>query len=132
MAEKKVATEVAEQEFARFLAARDLDADTSDMSSSERETFDAHKRRVIRAVERGALSFDSDGMPRFQPADGRELLKFREPTGRTMLASGKGDAETEKLFASLGELTGEQPVRFHAMPARDVKVCGSLFVLLFS
>ena len=67
MSEKKVATEVAEQEFVRFIEAMDLDVDPKDWSDDDKKSYEDTKRKIIRAMERGDLVINDDGVPQFTP-----------------------------------------------------------------
>ena len=53
----KIAKEVAEQEFNRFVESMDLDVDPADMDEDDRKGFTQQKDRVIAAIQSGAPSY---------------------------------------------------------------------------
>lgn len=132
MAELKVATEVAEAEFARFTEAMDLDTDIERMDGDDQAAFKNQKRRVVRAIEDGHLVVDDKGQPIFTPQLGdTSPITFFEPTGASLMSMDKKKANENvaKVFATLGDMTKTSAARFSAMKGRDVKLCQALYLL---
>lgn len=135
MSEKKVATEVAEAEFSRFIEAMDLDVDPKDWSDEDKKSFEDTKRKVIRAMERGDLVINDDGLPVFTPTMGnREPFTFHEPTGTTLMAidQAKKGANVSAAFKMLADMTQTDATRFSKMANRDLKVCQALQALFLA
>ena len=125
--EDVVAADVAEQEFARFVEAMDLDIDPAGMDADDRRDFEREKGIFLREVRRGRLTIDETGQPVFSPTEG-EPITFYEPTGATLLEldrvkRGKLMKQTHALLAGI---TKEPPPRFAKMRMRDYKVCTSV------
>lgn len=130
----KVDAESAELEFERFADLQDLDLDTSVMDDEDKKSFDDAKRKVILAIQKGALIFDDDGLPVFTPirSEDKTPIKFREPSGSTVTAMDrrKKGEDMAKTIAALAQLTQEVPQRYNNMSLRDLKVCTALFGFL--
>jgi hypothetical protein len=132
MDQQKVATEVAEAEFARFLATFDLDwGETAALDDDERKSFEQMKAPVIRAMTRGTLVIDGNGEPVFTATDGFNPITFREPKGKAVL-NNKGDGSGARMGALMVALTGESALRFDGLPLRDLKVCMAITNLVFT
>ncbi|MFW6031048.1 MAG: hypothetical protein ACOC9T_00535 [Myxococcota bacterium] len=127
---EKVAAEVAEAEFQRFLDAMDLDHDEEGMDEEDLKSFQKEKARVVKAIQDGRMSIDEKGQPTFQPTDG-EPITFREPRGSTLMAmdSKKKNHDVTKLFATMAEMTKVPVQKFSKMPNRDLKVCLAVTLL---
>lgn len=135
MSEKKVATEVAEQEFERFIAAMDLDVDPKGMDDDDKKGFAKAKGRVLAAIEDGRLVINDSGEPVFTPTGSEDVepITFYEPKGDALIAMDqkKDGHNVAKTIASLATMTKQQPVRFSKMAHRDIKVCIELYILFF-
>lgn len=132
MQDQKVATEVAEAEFDRFCEAMDLDVDVAKMDSEDRKAFDAAKRVVVRAIERGHLVVDEKGQPIYTPQTGNSgPITFYEPTGATFMAmdAKKRGQDVGKSMSMLADITRRDAKTFAVMPNRDLKVCSTLMNL---
>jgi hypothetical protein len=132
--EMKVAQEVAEAEFVRFLDAMDIDADMKALDEDDRGAFEKHKRNVVHAIIRGDLVVNDKGEPVYTPRvaiKDIDSLTFHEPTGATLRAAdGKkqGD-DNARVHAIMGAMTRKPPVVFANMSVRDLKVCSSIVTL---
>jgi len=129
--EERVALEVAEEEFGRFVDAMDLDLDPQNMSEEDREAFEQQKRFFLNAVREGRLSVDERGQPVFQPSSGGPLT-FREPNGAALMEMDKGkrNENQRKLHLLMAAVTKSPAARFAKMPKRDLKVCTAIVIFL--
>jgi hypothetical protein len=137
MREEKVAREVAEAEFSRFLEAMDLDEDVSKLDTDDQAGFEKHKRKVVEAIMRGNLTINEKGEPVLtpsQPVRGLDKdIVFREPRGSSLKSTlGKKADDNARAMELMGALTNLPPVTFANMAMRDYKVCGSLVVLFLA
>jgi hypothetical protein len=134
--DKKVPTELAEQEFDRFLEAMDLayKCDPSKMDAEDNKALDKHKLVIVTAIERGNLVIDEKGQPIFTPSTGGDPITFFEPEGASFMASDtvKSGKDVEKTNAVLGAMTQQPAKRFAQMKGRDYKVCQSIFILFLA
>jgi len=128
--QQKVATEVAEQEFERFIEAMDLDIDTSRMDVDDTRSFEEAKHIIVRAMERGSLVVDENGQPVYTLSGG-ERITFYEPTGATFMAmdNKKRGQDVAKLVAIMADMTRQPAATFSKLPNRDFKVCRTLVTL---
>lgn len=130
-----VATSVAEDEFARFVEAMDLDVDTVHMEASELDGFKSCKRAVIRAMESGRLVIDDKGQPVYTPQVGdTKPITFHEPDGASILSmdkkkSGENVAKTHAAMAAMTKTSAE---KFAKMAGRDLKVCNAIYLLFLA
>lgn len=131
MPEEKMATEVAEQEFERFLDAMDLASERDSLTGDDLESLQAHKSRMVDAMRKGKLVIDDYGQPVFTPTDG-EPITFYEPTGASFMAmdQSKDGQNIHKMIAYMADMTRTSAATFSKMKERDFKVCRAV-VLLF-
>lgn len=136
MDENKVATEVAEAEFDRFVEAMDLDLDTAGMDAEDLTQHNKLKARIIRAVEKGTLVFNEDGEAVYTPQHRRskhnDPITFHERTGASLMAMDgkKKGHDVAKTYAVLADMCKVHPSVFAGLVGSDVKVCEALFALL--
>lgn len=132
--DRKVITEVAEEEFSRWSEAMDLDLDTDKMDAEDRTAFDKQKRRIVTAIERGNLVIESDGTAVFSPSrsDVEGPIRFNEPDGAALMAMDKGkkNHDVAKTYAVMGEITGLPAKTFARLRGSDSKVALAIFALL--
>lgn len=130
MADKKVATEVAEAEFERFADAMELDVDRTHMDDADKAAFLSNYRTFIQAVERGRLSVNDKGEPVYTPSSG-DPLTFHEPEGADLMQSDgrKAGHDVKKFYTIMGAMTKTSALRFEKMANRDLKVCQSIALL---
>lgn len=133
MSELVVAASVAEDEFQRFADAMDLDVDVERMDKDDRDAFGRNKRRITRAIELGRLVIDDKGQPVYTPQNGATIT-FYEPSGASLLSMDKKkDGENvAKTYATMADMTRTSAERFSSMPARDLKICQSLYLLFLA
>jgi hypothetical protein len=135
MAEKKVAAEVAEQEFARFVETMELDVEPKGWTDEDKQSFLESKRRIVEAMERGQLIVDEEGRPVYTPRVGNtEPITFYEPTGADLMAidQAKKGATISAAYKVLAAMTKTDGVRFAKMANRDLKVCQAVQALFLA
>ena len=129
----KVAKEVAEQEFNRFVDSMDLDVDPADMDEDDRKGFTQQKDRVIAAIQSGALVIKDSGEPVFTPqrTNDADAITFHEPTGASLMAMDrkKKTEDIGKLYAAMGDITKTHANVFSKMKMADLKVCMAITTL---
>lgn len=134
--ENKIAKEMALNEFDRFAEAMDLDIDAVDMDADDLAGFNKQKRRIIRAIERGALVFNDDGEAVYTPQNKKsahaDSITFHERTGASIMAMDgkKKGHDAAKMYAVLADMCKVHAKVFAGMVGEDVKVCEALFALL--
>lgn len=132
----KVALEVAEQEFYRFVEEMDLDLDTSLMDVEDLTAFTKQKNRIIRAIQRGHLVVNENGEAVYTPfnkgSKHKEPITFHERTGASMMAMDgkKKNHDVAKTYAVLADMCRVHQSVFAGLVGTDVKVCEALFALL--
>jgi hypothetical protein len=134
--EQKVATEVAEQEFARWAYAMDLNFDPKGLDDEDKENFRRAKERLVRAMEAGHLVVDGEGRMVYTPqiankAGERTPLVWNEPRGGDLAAMDQKKAghDVARMYAVMARMTGVLPITFDSMVARDLKVCQAIVTL---
>jgi hypothetical protein len=138
MTEKKVATEVCEQQFALWLNSMDLkhkaDEIAERFTAEDLSSFKAAEGVILGAMENGSLVLTDRGLE-FTPvvSDDKATLVFPEPSGAVIMAQDKFTKEQNaaKTYAVLAEWTGSSPKRFAKMLQRDLKVCTTIVALAF-
>lgn len=129
----KIAKEVAEQEFDRFVEAMDLDVDPVDMDEEDKKGYHQQRDRVIAAIQAGTLTINDNGEPVFTPQRTKdaEPLTFHEPTGASLMAMDrkKKTEDVGKMYAVMAEITKSHPSTFAKMKMADLKVCQAVTTL---
>lgn len=129
----KIAKDVAEQEFARFVEMMDLDVDPAGMDDEDRKSLDTQKRRIISAIESGALIVSDEGEPTYTPQRTKdaEPITFYEPTGASLMAMDrrKKNEDIGKMYALMGDITKTDAKTFARMKMADLKVCQAVTTL---
>lgn len=132
----KIAKDVAEAEFDRFVEAMDLDLDTTVMDVEDLTAFNKQKSRLIRAIERNHLVFNENGEAVYTPFNKRskhkEAITFHERSGASLMAMDgkKKNHEVAKTYAVLADMCQVHQSVFANLIGTDVKVCEALFALL--
>ena len=135
MTEKKVAAEVAESEFARFIEAMELDVDPKGWTDDDKQSFDEAKRKIVGAMELGLLVVDEEGRPVYTPRVGNtSAITFYEPTGADLMAmdQAKKGASVSATWKVLAAMTKTDATRFSKMANRDLKVCQAVLALFLA
>ncbi len=129
----KIAKEVVEQEFNRFVESMDLDVDPADMDEDDRKGFTQQKDRVMAAIQSGSLVIKDNGEPVFTPqrTNGADAITFHEPTGASLMAMDrkKKTEDIGKLYAAMGDITRTHANVFSKMKMADLKVCMAITTL---
>jgi hypothetical protein len=131
----KVAADVAEAEFARFVESMDLDVDTSRMNDEDRQSFEQQKTRIVRAMMDGRVVINERGEPVFYPTSGKPSeLVFHEPEGAALMAmdNRKKGHDVSKMFAVMAEQTKVPSAVFASMPMRDLKIVQAIATLFLA
>lgn len=131
--EPKVAREVAEEEFARFMREMDLREEDPLRDADDQQGYEENKRIFIESVMAGKLVVNEDGEPVFTTSEGRAIT-FHEPTGNDIMAMDKAKQtqKTKGLFNMLASQTGAPLLVFAKMRNRERKVCEAIFVLFMA
>lgn len=136
MKELKVAQEQAEQEFDQWAEDMDLDLDVSEMDAEDLTAFSKQKRKIVKAITLGSLTFSESGEAVYTPSNKKskcqEPITFFERTGASMMAMDgkKKGHDIGKTFAVMGEMCKVHPSTFAGLVGIDGKICEALFSLL--
>lgn len=131
----KVAKDVAELEFDRFIDSMDLDVNTDGMDDDEKKDLSLHKGRVVRAIMVGSLVINEEGEPVFTPQrQDRDPLTFHEPGGDTLMAMDRKKASQEigKMFVAMASITKTHSKGFSDMKMADLKICLAITTLFLA
>lgn len=131
---RTIAKEVAEKEFADFVDAWDIDANTDAMSGEDREAFAQQKAKIVTQIMKGSASIDEDGNISYRlkkPQDGVTEIVFRIPSGQAYMAMDqyKDRQNVHKMYAFMGSMTKQETKLFSRMDARDTKFCMGVTLL---
>lgn len=131
-----IAPEVAEEEFDNWVDAMDIDGDTDLMDSEDRKAFDRQKKRIVKAIMRGSLTFNDEGYAVYTPQHPKSkyegAITFHERTGASLMATdGKKDNyDVTKTYAIMADMTKLPAKTFAGLAGSDIKVCEALYALL--
>ena len=134
--ENKINTEMAEQEFDRFVEEMDIDINVDKLDVEDKTAFDKHKDRIIRAIEQGHLVINDNGEAVYTPhrpkSKYKEAITFHERTGASLMAMDghKKGRDMAKTYAVMGDMCGLPQKTFAGLSGTDVKICEALFALL--
>ena len=131
VATKKIALEVAEQWFDNWAEAMDLDLDEQFMDEDGIQTFGKIKRRLIKVICDGKLTFNDDGEAVYKPKN-MEAITFPECNGAAIMAMDgkKKGHDVEKLYAVMADSCGVPRGTFSKLKGIDWKITTSIFNLL--
>lgn len=133
---EKIALEVAEKDFDRFVELMDLDLDTSDMDEDDRKGFDKQRKSLIDAIMSGSLVVNDNGEPVYTPQRSKNTdpITFSEPTGAALMAMDrkKKSEDVGKLYASMGNIAGIHQNIFSQMKMSDLKICMAITTLFLA
>lgn len=134
--ENKIAPEMAEQEFERFIDAMDILIDTADLDAEDLTSYKKQKGRIVAAVCSGALVFNEEGEAVYTPCHKHskytDPITFHERTGASLMATDrkKKGHDVAKTYAMLADMCKVHPNVFAGLMGKDIKVCEALFALL--
>lgn len=132
----KISSEVAEQEFNRFIELMDIDADTSGMSQEDSEEFGTLRKRLVNAIVNGSLVVNDSGEPIFTPQRTKEAdpITFFEPTGASLMAMDrkKKNEDVSKMFATMADMTRTHASTYSKMKNADLKICLAVATLFLA
>ncbi len=122
--------ESAEAEFDVMCEAMGVEIDEDIMAKDDREDFEKHRERVIKAIMTGAVTTEG-GVPSVQCSNG-DVVKFKEPKGGDFLVPmKKGEDDMRRMYKIAGELTSGT-AKLALRPMRDYRVLLSLTSLFIS
>ena len=124
----------AEEFFQDWAEAMDIDIDESNMDEDDKKSFAPLKRKIIKAICNGHLTFNENTEAVYRPhrSSYKELITFKERTGASVMAmDGKGrNKDVAKTYAVMADMTGLTPAIFSGLVGTDIKVCEAIFALL--
>jgi len=138
MKKELISKEVAEQEFDKWVEAMDLDLDTSEMDAEDLTGFNGQKKKIMTAIQRGALTFNDDGEAVYtaqnDKSNHKEPITFHERTGASIMAMDgkKKGHDAAKMYAVLADMCKVHPKVFAQFVGVDVKVSEAIFSLLMA
>lgn len=133
---EKISTEVAHLEFDRWADEMDLDLNEDDMDEKDLAQFKKQKRRIVSAIESGALVVNDAGEAVYTPQNPKtsykEAITFHERTGASLMAmDGKGkNQDMAKTYAMMADIAGVNAKVFAGMVGIDAKTCEAIFTFL--
>jgi hypothetical protein len=134
---EKVAIEVCEEDFERFLESMDLKDKTEStrLDDEDKKSLVEVKHTIIDAIRKGSLVIDDKGQPVFRPQVGAgEAITFYEPTGAQLMEMDriKAGHSVARQNALMGAITKTSPGRFASMALRDYRVCQAITSLFLA
>lgn len=130
--ESKIALEVAEAEFERMCDSRRIDTNVAEMDDDDASSFEAIRKRVLRAIQRGELVVSENGDPVYTPPGGKPIT-FYKPTGATFMAmDGKNDGPMARTVSAMHEMTRTGRGEFSKLEAPDFQLCTALATLFLA
>lgn len=136
MPEFKVDFETASNELEIYFDEMDINVDEKFLDDADIAALNKHKSRLITAIQRGDLTFNSSGEAVLQPSHKNSTytdpITFKERTGADVMATDntKTTHLIGKMYAVLGSMCSIHPKTFTKLCGRDIKICESLFSLL--
>lgn len=126
-----VAKEVAEADFERFCNAQRIDLDFEDFTDEDRQAFEGHQKKIVKAIRRGSMVVNDQNEAVFTCNAG--TVVFKQPKASCLLAMdrAKKGQDTKAMFDVMGDMVGQHPSVFGRMDTVDAKVClavASLFL----
>ena len=98
------------------------------------KSFKLEKSKVIKAIQKGSLVINDEGLPIFTPKKGDSgPITFYEPTGASLMAMDKRkkNEDFSKFYSVLGDITKTDAKTFSKLKMSDLRVCmaiGTLFL----
>lgn len=125
--------DTAEKEFETFCEDWEIDNDITSMNEEDKTAFGGHKAKIINAIKRGRLKFDTDKSVLIYNIDGNEVV-LSVPKGAAYMEMDKyKDREgVHKTYAVLGAMTGKNAAFFSNMDGRHLKTFMSVVALFLA
>lgn len=134
MKDYKIAEDVAQIEFDRFVDLMDLDISDDFLDNDEKKDLAELKRKFTTSVQKGELLVLENGEVSYTPqrSEDKTIIVFSECTGAALQAMDrrKKSEDTGKLFAAMGSITHTSAATFSKMKMYDLKVCMAVTTLL--
>lgn len=133
---EKITAEHAELEFDKWADAMDMDLDVTDMDKRDLTAFNKQKKRVIVAIQRGALVFNDNTEAVYTPQHPGSVyqnpITFQERTGASLMAmdNKRENQEVAKTYAIMADMCGIPAKAFSQLKGTDIKVCEAIYALL--
>lgn len=134
----EISTEVAEQEFERFVSAMDLDFEASNMDANDLVQFKRQKKILIKAISNSSLNVNDDGefvyTPQHKRSKYKEEITFYERDGAALMAMDgkKPDHNVAKMYAVLAVMCKVPPKTFAGLVGVDIRISEAIFALLMA
>lgn len=132
----KVAPDVADLEFQRFVELNAIDADVKTMTPEELSDFNKQKRLIVLQIMLGNLTLDENGVITYVTHRGeqQQTVIFHEPTGASMMAMDrrKKSEDVSKMFAAMADMCRCDAKTFAQMKMADLKVCLAIVTLFLA
>jgi len=126
MSDLKVATEVAEAEFEKWVVAMGLSRklQRADLDADDKKGIAINRSIIVGAIEDGDLALNDENEIVFTPTVGdRTPVTFTEPDGGMITAALAKTGDVSRLLAAL---TKSVPARFVKMKGRDLTICDAI------
>lgn len=134
MTEKfKIDFDTAKEEFNNFCDDWEIDNDIANMNDEDKTAFSGHEAKIINAIRRGRLKFDSEKSVMIYNIEGSEIV-LSIPKGAAYMEMDKyKDREgVHKTYAVLGAMTGKNAAFFSNMDGRHLKTFMSVVALFLA
>ncbi len=133
----KIDQKTAEADFNRFAAAWEIDADTEEMTTDDRASFEDQKRKVLKGIRIGRASVEASGdiTYRFKdPVHGVDCVTLKMPSGEGYMEMDryKDQQGVHKFMAVMGHMTGKPVKVFSGMSGIDLKFCMAVSTLFLA
>lgn len=139
MEDNKITFEMAEEEFNNWCEAVDLDCDETMMNDEDLKSFQPHKKRILKAVQKGTAVFDGEKIEYTlspKSVEGLAGKKIVIPRPSAKLFSGmdgfKENQEIKKMQGAMSALCGLDIGVFTKMEIPDWKFFNSICVLFMA
>ena len=123
--------EMASMFFNDWADAMDLDLDANFMDDDEIREFNKLRRRMVKAISEGDLTFNENNEAVYTAA-GNKKITFYECDGAALMAMDgkKKGHDIEKLYAAMDAATKSAKGTIANLKGKDLKVCMGIFNLL--
>ncbi len=129
--------QTATEEFNRFCEDWEIDFDESEMNAEEKVDFQSIKNKILKAIQKGRLVFDSGVLiytiSRTEKHKG-EQVHIRRPHGAAYMEMDryKDQEGVHKIYAVLAAMTGKESSFFANMDGIDIKPFQSIVSLFLA